>query len=134
VGNLWPWHLNISPFHSQTIARTPAPQGTCTAGEGLDAETFRGFQLAGELFLLTSFFIEPNVHNWADNLRIAAPNRLKRAGLGKLAGALAINARGHLPPVCPFFASKHRCVVNQKLRENFEVENIWLPKRRKVRL
>jgi hypothetical protein len=26
---------------------------------GLDAETFRGFQLAGELFLLTSFFIEP---------------------------------------------------------------------------
>src|ERR1019366_3028287 len=26
---------------------------------GLDAETFRGFRLAGELFLLTSFFIEP---------------------------------------------------------------------------
>ena len=34
-------------------------KGTCTAEEGLDAETFRGFQLAGELFLLTSFFIEP---------------------------------------------------------------------------
>jgi hypothetical protein len=27
--------------------------------KGLDAETFRGFQLAEELFLLTSFFIEP---------------------------------------------------------------------------
>jgi hypothetical protein len=35
------------------------PRGTCTAAGGLDAETFRGFQLAGELFLLTSFFIEP---------------------------------------------------------------------------
>jgi hypothetical protein len=29
------------------------------SGRGLDAETFRGAQLAGELFLLTSFFIEP---------------------------------------------------------------------------
>jgi hypothetical protein len=26
--------------------------------KGLDAETFRGFQLAEELFLLTSFFID----------------------------------------------------------------------------
>ena len=34
------------------------PRGTCTAAGGLDAETFRGFQLAEELFLLTSFFIE----------------------------------------------------------------------------
>ena len=40
-------------------ARATTPRGTCTAAEGLDAETFRGFQLAGELFLLTSFFIEP---------------------------------------------------------------------------
>ena len=39
-------------------ARAATPRGACTAGEGLDAETFRGFQLAGELFLLTSFFIE----------------------------------------------------------------------------
>jgi hypothetical protein len=30
-------------------------------GRGLDAETFCGAQFAGELFLLTSFFIEPNV-------------------------------------------------------------------------
>jgi hypothetical protein len=37
-------------------ARATTPPGTCTAAEGLDAETFRGFQLAGELFLLTSFF------------------------------------------------------------------------------
>ena len=28
-------------------------------GTGLDAETFMRLQLAGELFLLTSFFIEP---------------------------------------------------------------------------
>ena len=32
---------------------------TCNSGTGLDAETFRCFQLAGELFLLTSSFIEP---------------------------------------------------------------------------
>jgi len=32
---------------------------------GLDAETFCGAQLAGELFLLTSFFIEPNVNEKA---------------------------------------------------------------------
>jgi len=41
---------------------------------GLDAETFRGFQLAGELFLLTSFFIEPkgsykvSQRTWADHV------------------------------------------------------------------
>ena len=31
------------------------------SGRGLDVENFRGFQLAGELFLLTSLFIEPDV-------------------------------------------------------------------------
>jgi hypothetical protein len=31
---------------------------------GLDAETFCGAQLAGELFLLTSLFIEPSVHRF----------------------------------------------------------------------
>jgi hypothetical protein len=50
-------HLNISPLTGETthalLLKAPA-----TATEGLDAETFRGFQLAGELFLLTSFFIE----------------------------------------------------------------------------
>src|ERR1700693_5571924 len=40
-------------------ARATTPRGTCTATGGLDAENFCGFQLAGELFLLTSFFIEP---------------------------------------------------------------------------
>ena len=35
------------------------PRATCTAAEGLDAENFCGPQLAGELFLLTSSFIEP---------------------------------------------------------------------------
>src|ERR1700686_5485223 len=37
--------------------------------KGLDAETFRGFQLAEELFLLTSFFIEPNAHRFDESLR-----------------------------------------------------------------
>jgi hypothetical protein len=37
---------------------------------GLDAETFRGFQLAGELFLLTSFFIEPKDLPGSENVRI----------------------------------------------------------------
>jgi len=51
-------HLATSrPDH----ARATTPRGTCIAAEGLDAETFRGFQLAGELFLLTSFFIEPEL-------------------------------------------------------------------------
>jgi hypothetical protein len=51
-------HLASRHFTGET-ARATTPQGTCTAAEGLDAETFRSFQLAGELFLLTSFFIEP---------------------------------------------------------------------------
>jgi hypothetical protein len=47
-------HLAVSQLdHART------PRGTCTATGGLDAETFRGFQLAGDLFLLTSFLIEP---------------------------------------------------------------------------
>src|ERR1700676_359181 len=54
-------HLNISPLHRRDHARATTPPGTCiAAAEGLDVETFRGFQLAGELFLLTSFFIEPS--------------------------------------------------------------------------
>jgi hypothetical protein len=49
-------HLAVfQPHH----ARATTPRGTCTAAGGLDAETLRGFQLAGELFSLTSFFIEP---------------------------------------------------------------------------
>jgi hypothetical protein len=51
-------------------ARATKPRGICTAAEGLDAETFRGFQLAGELFLLTSFFIEPEAHRQAEILRV----------------------------------------------------------------
>jgi hypothetical protein len=51
-------HLAASqPDH----ASATTPRGTCTATGGLDAETFCGFQLARELFLLTSFFIEPEV-------------------------------------------------------------------------
>jgi hypothetical protein len=40
-------------------------------GRGLDAETFCGAQFAGELFLLTSFFIEPNVHWSSETLRVS---------------------------------------------------------------
>ena len=36
-----------------------APQTLCTAGTGLDANILCGFSSRGELFLLTSFFIEP---------------------------------------------------------------------------
>src|ERR1039458_5032201 len=62
-------HLDISPLHRRDHARATTPRGTCTAAEGLDAETFRGFQLAGQLFLLTSFFIEPNVPASAERVR-----------------------------------------------------------------
>ena len=41
-------------------ARATTPRCTRTAGGGLDVETFRGFQLVRDLFLLTSFFIEPH--------------------------------------------------------------------------
>ena len=49
------------------------PRATCTPAGGLDAETFCGLQLAGELFLLTSFFIEPEVYD---------------AGVQRIAGAV----------------------------------------------
>jgi hypothetical protein len=50
-------------------ARAATPRGACTVAEGLDAETFRGFPLAGDLFLLTSFFIEPELHAKAEIVR-----------------------------------------------------------------
>ena len=60
-------HLAVSqPEHAR--ATTPR-RGACIAAGGLDAETFRGFQLAGELFLLTSFFIEPDAHCRGERLR-----------------------------------------------------------------
>ena len=36
--------------------------------------------------------------------------------------------RSRSSAVCPVFANKWRYVVNQKVGENFEVGNIWLPK------
>ena len=60
-------------------ARTPAPRGTCIAAEGLDAETFRGFQLAGQLFLLTSFFIEPEGGEFRSAIRLARQTGLELA-------------------------------------------------------
>src|ERR1017187_3872461 len=81
-------HLNISPLHRRDHARATTPRGTCTAAEGLDAETFRGFQLAGELFLLTSFFIEPNAHASAERRRGFGRNgKALHACAGSLAAA-----------------------------------------------
>jgi hypothetical protein len=54
-------------------APATTPRGTCTATGGLDAETFRGFQLAGKLFLLTSFFIEPKGCRFESYLRSQIP-------------------------------------------------------------
>jgi hypothetical protein len=34
--------------------------------------------------------------------------------------------------VCPVFANKWGYLVNQKAGENFEVRNIWLPKRNRT--
>src|ERR1017187_3766359 len=72
-------HLNISPLHRRDHARATTPRGTCTAAEGLDAETFRGFQLAGELFLLTSFFIEPKAQACSEKVRNRAVPQGRRA-------------------------------------------------------
>ena len=57
----------FQPHH----ARATSPPGTCTAAGGLDAETLRGFQLAGELFSLTSFFIEPEGGEFRSGIRLA---------------------------------------------------------------
>ena len=54
-------------------APATTPRATCSATGGLDAETFRGFQLAGELFLLTSFFIEPKGQANSERVRDWAP-------------------------------------------------------------
>ena len=42
------------------------------------------------------------MHRWAENLRIAAPKRLKRTALGKLAGALASMREAAFSQYCPF--------------------------------
>src|ERR1700688_1099573 len=45
------------------------PRGSCTATGGWMPETFCGFQLVGEVFLLTSFFIEPKGCRFESYLR-----------------------------------------------------------------
>src|ERR1035437_4058139 len=77
---------------NQVFARVRSPAvSTCTAAEGLDAETFRGFHLAGELFLLISFFIEPNVRPSPERVRkLTLPSLARRSGrvrMDVLAGA-----------------------------------------------
>jgi hypothetical protein len=88
-------HLAVfQPHH----ARATTPRGTCTAAGGLDAETLRGFQLAGELFSLTSFFIEPKARPSQESLR-----KLTRTSVGEAFGASspALSARRE----CPYYAS-----------------------------
>jgi hypothetical protein len=117
-------HLAVlQPDHAHAT-----PRGTCTAAEGLDAETFRGFQLAGELFLLTSFFIEPNVRRAAERLRNLGSKGLGRAAAAKGPAcqvALSVRDCRQHAPVSP---SKCHFSVNQKSGENFEVAVIWLGK------
>jgi hypothetical protein len=43
-------HLNISPLTGKTMHTLLRLEAPATATEGLDAETFRGFQLAGNFF------------------------------------------------------------------------------------
>jgi len=66
--------------------RAATPRGACTAVEGLDAETFRGFPLAEDLFLLTSFYIEPKLHATAETLRVRLENGRCGVGEGTIAG------------------------------------------------
>jgi hypothetical protein len=49
------------------------PQGNYTEKRGLDAKTFYASSSRGELFLLTSFFIEPNVHGSGESVRGPSP-------------------------------------------------------------
>jgi light-regulated signal transduction histidine kinase (bacteriophytochrome) len=81
-------------------ARAAAPRGACTAAEGLDAETFRGFQLAEDLFLLTSFFIEPEVLPARKSVR-DFPVEFDFPGIGRrvmLLNALQIESQKALTP------------------------------------
>ena len=132
-------HLNISPLHRRDHARATTPRGTCTAAEGLDAETFRGFQLAGELFLLTSFFIEPKLQPSQESVRKVTPS-----AAGAPFRACAITAvpvrRGTLLPVsgqywgCCLGRTQPRDQENSKRinlapRLGFEPRTLWLTTR-----
>jgi hypothetical protein len=62
------------------------------SGRGLDAETFGGAQLAGELFLLTSLFIEPEMHDSAERRR-ESPSITAKKRPGSPEGHIAILER-----------------------------------------
>ena len=78
-------------------ARATTPQGSCTTGVGLDVKTFRGFQLAEELFLLTSFFIEPKVQPSAESLRKLSPTCVN-ATFGAVRQADLTSGESTVPP------------------------------------
>ena len=104
-------HLAVSqPDH----APATTPRATCSATGGLDAQTFRGFQLAGELFLLTSFFIKPNVHASAERVR-GSRRKGTTAPLwaGKPGGGQP-RERGSFRGYWPFRAHGYCATVNQK--------------------
>jgi len=69
---------------------------------------------------------QPSGTRW----RNREPSPLKRAARLIRVDELAISRclRGHVPAVCPIFASKYAVCVNQKAGENFEVRNICLLK------
>jgi hypothetical protein len=91
-------HLAVSqPDH---VTRATTPRGTCTAAEGLDAETFRGFQLKGELFLLTSLFIEPEGPRNFEIENICVRRRIRTKNL--LVYQAARLAEGSVSPACGF--------------------------------
>ncbi len=124
MGNLWHTHLNIAPLHGRNTHALTTPRATCTAAGGLDAETFRGLHLTGELFLLTSFFIEPNAHPSAETVRRAYPEKPRRATQSR-AGQYWWSERT-VSRYIAIPASPCRRSVNRKARE-FVVETHLAP-------
>ena len=96
-----------------TRATTPH-RGACTVTGGLDVEILRGFQLAGELFLLTSFFIEPKGCRFESYLRSQINQQVTRK--------LRLRFASSAPRACPIlpeqpngysFSKKHISCKNQ---------------------
>src|ERR1019366_5740391 len=82
---------------------------------------------APELFLLTSFLIEPNVHRSAERLR-NFPLKRQTASRSRLVSVRCCHAREATSRQYGPFRRQNRCSANQKCRENFEVSDIWLPR------
>ena len=66
-------HLNISPFTGETTHALLRLEAPAQRQGGWMSK--RGFQLAGELFLLTSFFIEPEVYGSAKSFLFGSADK-----------------------------------------------------------